>query len=80
METVDKNAKEALARRSALIKEFGSVKRLAEAGAEEIAAVPGIGAKLAEAVHAHLSGGPAGQGERVPGATAEQSTDGGGDK
>ena len=57
-------------RRSALIKEFGSVKRLAEAGVEDIAAVPGIGAKLAEAVHAHLSGG----------ATAEQSTDGGGGK
>ncbi|WP_067605329.1 excinuclease ABC subunit UvrC [Nocardiopsis listeri] len=68
------------ARRSALIKEFGSVKRLAEADAEEIAAVPGIGAKLAEAVHAHLSGGPAGQGGKGPGVTAEQSTDGGGDK
>ena len=65
------------ARRSALIKEFGSVKRLASASAEEIAAVPGIGPKLAEAVHAHLSGGPAGQGEEGSGATARQSTDGG---
>ncbi|GAB2516152.1 excinuclease ABC subunit UvrC [Nocardiopsis aegyptia] len=65
------------ARRSALIKEFGSVKRLASATAEEIAAVPGIGPKLAEAVHAHLTGGPAGgDTDRAPG---QQSTDGGGD-
>ncbi|WP_304450977.1 excinuclease ABC subunit UvrC [Nocardiopsis sp. YSL2] len=65
------------ARRSALIKEFGSVKRLASATAEEIAAVPGIGPKLAEAVHAHLTGGPAGgDTDRSAG---QQSTDGGGD-
>jgi excinuclease ABC subunit C len=67
------------ARRTALIKEFGSVKRLASASAEEIAAVPGIGPKLAESVHAHLSGGPdrkAGEGDGV---TSRQSTDGGGD-
>ncbi|RKS07717.1 excinuclease ABC subunit C [Nocardiopsis sp. Huas11] len=65
------------ARRAALIKEFGSVKRLASATAEEIAAVPGIGPKLAEAVHAHLTGGPAdGDTDRAAG---QQSTDGGGD-
>jgi excinuclease ABC subunit C len=63
------------ARRSALIKEFGSVKRLASATAEEIAAVPGIGPKLAEAVHAHLSGGPAGTGREGDGAPEKQPTD-----
>ncbi|MFI6578673.1 excinuclease ABC subunit UvrC [Nocardiopsis sp. NPDC050513] len=66
-------------RRTALIKEFGSVKRLASATAEEIAAVPGIGPKLAEAVHAHLTGEPAGGGGRGDGAPAQQGTDGGGD-
>ncbi|GHC85922.1 UvrABC system protein C [Nocardiopsis terrae] len=66
-------------RRTALIKEFGSVRRLASASAEEIAAVPGIGPKMAEAVHAHLSGGPGRQGGDDAGATARQSTDGGGD-
>ncbi|WP_017589792.1 excinuclease ABC subunit UvrC [Nocardiopsis ganjiahuensis] len=67
------------ARRTALIKEFGSVKRLASASAEEIAAVPGIGPKLAESVHAHLSGGPGRKGAEGDGVTAEQSEDGGGD-
>ena len=67
------------ARRSALIKEFGSVRRLASATAEEIAAVPGIGPKLAEAVHAHLSGGPTGAGGSEDGATQRHTTDGGGD-
>ena len=57
------------ARRTALIKEFGSVKRLASASAEDIAAVPGIGPKLAEAVHAHLSGDPAGRDEKDAGVT-----------
>ena len=67
------------ARRTALIKEFGSVKRLASASAEEIAAVPGIGPKLAESVHAHLSGGPGRKNGEGDGVTARQSTDGGGD-
>ncbi|MCY9784652.1 excinuclease ABC subunit UvrC [Nocardiopsis sp. EMB25] len=66
-------------RRSALIKEFGSVKRLASATAEEIAAVPGIGPKLAEAVHAHLSGETAGSDRNGDGAPAQQGTHGGGD-
>ncbi|MFL1380013.1 excinuclease ABC subunit UvrC [Nocardiopsis protaetiae] len=65
------------ARRTALIKAFGSVKRLAGATAEEIAAVPGIGPKLAEAVHAHLSGSPAAR--EADGAPVPNSTDGGGD-
>jgi excinuclease ABC subunit C len=38
------------ARRAALLKKFGSVKALSEASPEEIAAVPGIGPKLAETV------------------------------
>lgn len=66
-------------RRTALIKAFGSVRRLASATAEEIAAVPGIGPKLAEAVHAHLSGGPAATEGRGDGAPAQHITDGGGD-
>ncbi|WP_017573031.1 excinuclease ABC subunit UvrC [Nocardiopsis halotolerans] len=66
-------------RRAALIKEFGSVRRLAAATAEEIATVPGIGPKLAEAVHAHLSGGAAGQAGEGDGVPAQHTTDGGGD-
>jgi excinuclease ABC subunit C len=38
------------ARRAALLKKFGSVKALSAASPEEIAAVPGIGPKLAETV------------------------------
>ena len=44
------------ARRSALLKAFGSVKALSAARAEDIAAVPGIGPKLAETVLAALQG------------------------
>jgi len=43
------------ARRAALIKHFGSVKRLKEAGVDEIAAVPGFGKRTAEAVVAALA-------------------------
>jgi len=46
-------------RRKALLRRFGSVKRLAAASVEEIAEVPGIGRRTAEAVLAALSaGGP----------------------
>ncbi|MDA0566409.1 excinuclease ABC subunit UvrC [Streptomonospora sp. S1-112] len=44
------------ARRSALLKHFGSVKRLAAATEEEIAQVPGIGKTTAGVIHARLSG------------------------
>ncbi|QBI55045.1 excinuclease ABC subunit UvrC [Streptomonospora litoralis] len=44
------------ARRSALLKHFGSVKRLAAATEEEIAQVPGIGKATAGVIHARLSG------------------------
>jgi excinuclease ABC subunit C len=43
------------ARRKALLAKFGSVKRLAAATPEEIATVPGIGRRTAEAIAAALS-------------------------
>jgi len=44
-------------RRRALLRTFGSVKRVREASVEEIAAVPGIGAGLAERLHEALAAG-----------------------
>ncbi len=44
-------------RRRALLRAFGSLRRIREASVEEIAAVPGIGAGLAERVHAALAAG-----------------------
>lgn len=43
-------------RRIALLKHFGSLQRLREAGEEEIAAVEGVSRKVAEAVHRGLRG------------------------
>ncbi|GAB3725125.1 excinuclease ABC subunit UvrC [Amycolatopsis oliviviridis] len=51
------------ARRTALIKHFGSVKKLREARLEEIEAVPGFGRRTAEAVVAALAGESAAAGE-----------------
>ncbi|MFC0040904.1 excinuclease ABC subunit UvrC [Actinomadura rayongensis] len=45
------------ARRTALLKHFGSVKRLRAATPEQIAEVPGIGARSAETIAAALHGG-----------------------
>jgi excinuclease ABC subunit C len=45
------------ARRTALLKHFGSVRKLRAASVEEIAAVPGIGPKLAATIAAVLAGG-----------------------
>nr|WP_246381965.1 excinuclease ABC subunit UvrC [Prauserella isguenensis] len=59
------------ARKSALIKHFGSVKKLKQAGVDEIAQVPGFGKRTAEAVHTALAGGRAGAGERA--GTGEQT-------
>jgi len=42
------------ARRAALLKHFGSVRKLRAASMEEIAAVPGIGPKLAATISAAL--------------------------
>ncbi|WP_158890046.1 excinuclease ABC subunit UvrC [Amycolatopsis anabasis] len=50
------------ARKTALIKHFGSVKKLKQASVEEIAAVPGFGKRTAEAVAAAL--GESAEGER----------------
>ena len=44
------------ARRTDLVKHFGSVKRVREATVEDIQQVKGIGPKLAETIHAHLNG------------------------
>jgi excinuclease ABC subunit C len=49
------------ARQAALLKRFGSVKRLRAASVEEIAAVPGMGARTAAAVVAALAGAEAGR-------------------
>jgi excinuclease ABC subunit C len=46
-------------RRKALLRRFGSVKRLAAATVEEIAEVPGIGRRTADAVLAALNPAPA---------------------
>jgi excinuclease ABC subunit C len=43
-------------RRKAVLRHFGSVKRLRAATVEEIAEVPGVGRRTAEAVHAALAG------------------------
>ncbi len=49
------------ARRKALIKAFGSVRKLTAASVEEIAAVPGIGPRLAATVSAALGSNQAGE-------------------
>jgi excinuclease ABC subunit C len=43
-------------RKAALIRHFGSVRKLRQASVEDICAVPGVGRRTAEAVHASLSG------------------------
>jgi excinuclease ABC subunit C len=48
-------------RRKALLRHFGSVKRLRAATVEEIAQVPGLGQSTAAAVHAALETGPSPQ-------------------
>lgn len=62
------------ARKAALIKHFGSVRKLRAAGVEEIAALPGFGRRTAETVLAALGGEqqPGGeQREPVPGPRTE---------
>jgi len=46
------------ARRAALLKHFGSVRKVKAAGVDEIAALPGFGPRTAAAVLASLNGGP----------------------
>jgi excinuclease ABC subunit C len=49
------------ARRKALLKQFGSVRKLGAASIEEIAAVPGIGTRLAATISSALGANQAGQ-------------------
>jgi excinuclease ABC subunit C len=60
------------ARRAALLKHFGSVRKLCAASTEEIAAVPGIGPRLAVTIAAALSAA----GTRTTGNTGERNADG----
>jgi excinuclease ABC subunit C len=46
-------------RRKALLRHFGSLKRLQAAGVDDITQVPGVGRRTAEAVVAALAGQPA---------------------
>jgi len=43
------------ARRKALLRKFGSVKRIRAASPEELATVPGIGPQLAQTIHERLA-------------------------
>ncbi|MFF5259453.1 excinuclease ABC subunit UvrC [Actinomadura viridis] len=65
------------ARRSALLKHFGSLKRLKEATPEQIAEVPGIGPRGAERIAAALHGGVA-PGAPAPAAPAGEEGGGAG--
>ncbi len=52
------------ARRATLLKQFGSLRKLSAATAQEIAETPGFGQVTAEAVYAALHPGPTGPGKR----------------
>jgi excinuclease ABC subunit C len=43
-------------RKKALLRHFGSLKRVREAGIEELATVEGLGAEIAERIHTYLHG------------------------
>jgi len=62
------------ARQAALLRHFGSVRRLREASVEEIASVPGMGDRTAAAVVAALAGG---EDRPVTGGTDKAGVDGG---
>jgi excinuclease ABC subunit C len=51
-------------RKTALLKHFGSLKRLREASVDEISGAPGIGAQTAQAVHAALTGAGSEEGKQ----------------
>jgi len=72
-------------RRKALMKQFGSLKRLRAATIEELMAVPGIGRRTAEAVQAAIAepadpsgaaadAAPAGESTTAPQGPAERGT------
>jgi excinuclease ABC subunit C len=54
------------ARRAALLRHFGSVRKLRRASAEQIAELPGFGPRIAEAVVTALQSGQAPAGRPVP--------------
>ncbi|HEX5401952.1 MAG TPA: excinuclease ABC subunit UvrC [Pseudonocardiaceae bacterium] len=60
------------ARRTALLKHFGSLKRLASASVDEISDVPGVGRHTAQAVHTVLSVGRAGGTEEQGARSADE--------
>jgi excinuclease ABC subunit C len=62
-------------RRAALLKHFGSVRRLRQAGVDEIAAVPGIGRHTAETVHSALAANGGAGRSPVPDDRAEPGAD-----
>ena len=62
-------------RRKALLRQFGSLKRLKAASVEEIAEVPGIGRRTAEAILAALTATPA---QEMPPSTTPADGDGSG--
>jgi excinuclease ABC subunit C len=63
-------------RRKALMRRFGSVKRLGAASIEEISEVPGVGRRTAEAIRSALSGEPpsTANGSGAPAATTADAT------
>jgi excinuclease ABC subunit C len=62
-------------RRAALLKHFGSVRKLRQAGVDEIAAVPGIGRHTAETVHSALAAEGGAGPSPVPDDRAEPGAD-----
>ncbi|NKZ03966.1 excinuclease ABC subunit UvrC [Actinomadura latina] len=64
------------ARRAALLKHFGSLKRLKDATPEQVAEVPGIGMRSAEGIVAALHGGTVPASERAGRGTGEGTGDG----
>lgn len=56
------------ARQKALLKTFGSIRKIRAASAEELASVPGVGPKLAATIQASLAGGgkPSAAGQEGP--------------
>jgi excinuclease ABC subunit C len=59
------------ARRKALLRHFGSLKRMRAASVEELAQVPGVTQAMAEAIHRHL----AGEAEHLPAEPGDDTGD-----
>jgi excinuclease ABC subunit C len=62
-------------RRKALLKHFGSLRKLREASVAEISAVPGFGQRTAETVHAALAETDGGRGKREKSAERERGSE-----